>query len=110
MGGGGVPSIQSCRIHTGSRIFVRGFIAPGAKRFELNLLQGYNDGDDIAFHFNPRFDSRQIVKNHRRNGQWGQEENQPFPSHMPLIPGAPVDLQIACHHDKYTVRIKLLIY
>jgi len=110
MGGGGVPSIQSCRIHTGSRIFVRGFIAPGAKRFELNLLQGHNDGDDIAFHFNPRFDSRQIVKNHRRNGQWGQEENQPFPSHMPLIPGAPVDLQIACHHDKYTVRIKLLIY
>jgi len=103
MGGSAVPSIQSCRIHTGSRIFVRGFIPPGAHRFELNLLQGYSDGDDIAFHFNPRFDARQIVKNHRRNGQWGQEENQPFPTHMPLMPGTQIDLQITCQPDKYTV-------
>jgi hypothetical protein len=99
-----VPSIESCRIHTGSRIFVRGFISPGADRFELNLLQGYSDGDDIAFHFNPRFNTRTIVKNHRQNGQWGQEENQPFPSYMPLMPGQPIDLQIACHMDKYTVK------
>ncbi|CAF0929385.1 unnamed protein product [Rotaria sordida] len=101
--GSGVPSIQSCRIHTGSRIFVRGFIPPGANRFELNLLQGYSDSDDIAFHFNPRFDSRTIVKNYRRNNQWGQEENQPFPSYMPLIPGSSIDLQITCNTDKYTV-------
>ncbi|CAF0886370.1 unnamed protein product [Rotaria sordida] len=101
--GGGVPSIQSCRIQTGSRIFVRGYIPPGANRFELNLLQGYTDGDDIAFHFNPRFDVRTIVKNHRRNGQWGQEENQPFPSYMPLMPGTQIDLQITCNPDKYTV-------
>ncbi|CAF0895059.1 unnamed protein product [Rotaria sp. Silwood1] len=101
--GSGAPSIHSCRIHTGSRIFVRGFIPPGANRFELNLLQGYSDGDDIAFHFNPRFDSRTIVKNYRRNNQWGQEENQPFPSYMPLIPGSSIDLQITCNMDKYTV-------
>lgn len=69
----------------------------------MNLLQGYSDGDDVAFHFNPRFDSRTIVKNHRQNGQWGQEENQPFPSYMPLIPGSPIDLQIECNMDKYTV-------
>jgi len=106
MGSSGVPSIQRCTLHTGSRIFVRGFIPPGANRFELNLLQGYNDGDDIAFHFNPRFDVRQIVKNHRRNGQWGHEENQPFPTHMPLMPGTQIDLQIACLPDKYTVRDK----
>jgi len=102
-GGVGVPSIQSCRIHTGSRIFVRGYIQPGANRFELNLLQGYNDSDDIAFHFNPRFNERKIVKNYRRNGQWGQEENQPFPAYMPLVPGQQVDLQIACLPDRYTV-------
>ncbi|CAF0749374.1 unnamed protein product [Adineta steineri] len=99
----GIPSIQSCRINTGSRIFVQGFIPVGANRFELNLLQGYSDGDDIAFHFNPRFDTRTIVKNHRRNGQWGQEENQPFPHHMPLAPGAPIHLQISCQMDKYTI-------
>lgn len=100
---GGVPSIQSCRIHTGSRIFVRGFIPPGADRFELNFLQGYGDSDDIAFHFNPRFNTRTIVKNHRRNGQWGQEENQPFPAYMPLMPGTQIDLQITCNPDRYTV-------
>jgi len=102
-GGGGVPAIQSCRIHPGSRIFVRGFIPPGASRFELNLLQGYNDSDDVAFHFNPRFDTRTIVKNHRRNGQWGQEENQPFPSYMPLMPGTSIDLEIVCDMSKYTI-------
>lgn len=99
-----MPSIQSCRIHTGSRIFVRGVIPVGANRFEINLLEGFSDTDDIAFHFNPRFDSRQIVKNHRQNGQWGQEENQPFPSYMPLIQGSPIDLQISCERDRYTVR------
>lgn len=104
MGGSGVPSIQSCHIHLGSRIYVRGFITPGAKRFELNLLQGYNDTDDIAFHFNPRFDQRQIVKNHRRNGQWGSEENQPFPAYMPLVPGQQIELQILCQQDRYTVK------
>ncbi len=98
-----MPAIHSCRIYTGSRIFVRGFIHPGANRFELNLSQGYSDNDDIAFHFNPRFDTRIIVKNHRQNGQWGQEENQPFPSYMPLMPGSPIDLEIACNMDKYMV-------
>ena len=109
MGGGvGVPQIQSCNIYPGSRIFVRGYIPPGANRFELNLLQGYSDGDDVAFHFNPRFDTRTIVKNHRRYGQWGNEENQPFPTYMPLMPGVQIDLQIVCNPDKYIVRNKIL--
>lgn len=99
-----MPSIHACRIQTGSRIFVRGLIPLGANRFELNLLQGYSDTDDVAFHFNPRFDSRTIVKNHRENGEWGVEENQPFPQYMPLIPGSPIDLQITCNADRYTVR------
>ena len=101
--GGAVPSIQSCHIRTGSRIFVRGQIHPTAKRFELNFLQGHSDGSDIAFHFNPRFDSRTIVKNHRAHGQWGSEENQPFPGYMPLMPGAMVDLQVVCDPMKYLV-------
>ena len=70
----------------------------------MNFLQGYQDTDDVAFHFNPRFDQRTIVKNHRRNGQWGQEENQPFPPHMPLYPGAAIDLQITCSMDRYLVK------
>ena len=107
MHAGGVPSIQSCRIQTGSRIFVRGFLPPGANRFELNFLQGHSDSSDIAFHFNPRFDVRTIVKNHRQQGQWGNEENQPFPSHMPLMPGSPIDLQITCDPYKYLVRLAI---
>lgn len=102
-GGSGVPTIHSCHIHVGSRIFVRGHIHPNPNRFELNLLQGYSDSDDVAFHFNPRFDQRTIVKNHRRNGQWGSEENQPFPAYLPLTGGANIELQIACQPDRYTV-------
>ena len=88
--GGAVPSIQSCHIHTGSRIFVRGQIHPNAKRFELNFLQGHSDSSDI-------------VKNHRAHGHWGSEENQPFPNYMPLMPGAMIDLQVVCDPMKYLV-------
>lgn len=98
-----MSSIQPCHLNIGSRIFVRGYLPMNPNRFEFNFLQGYSDTDDIAFHFNPRFDTRTIVKNHRSRGVWGQEENQPFPPYVPLVPGAAVDLQVACLADRYTV-------
>jgi len=99
-----IGSIQPCHMHVGSRITLSGSISLDAKQFEINLLQGYSDADDIAFHFNLHFDSRTIVKNHRRNDQWGQEENQSFPSSMPLKPGSSFNLEITCYSDKYTVN------
>lgn len=38
----------------------------------MNLVCGHNE--DIAFHFNPRFHQRVIVRNSHIEGEWGDEE------------------------------------
>ena len=97
--GGGVPSIQSCRINMLVLVYLSEVL--------FHLVQ--NDSKLIYYKgHNPMVMTslfisilvliqRQIVKNHRQNGQWGQEENQPFPQYMPLMPGTQIDLQIACN-------------
>jgi len=105
MGSSSDGSIKPCNLHPGSRISVQGYINPGAQRFEVNLLHGYTEGSDVAFHFNPRFDQQQIVKNWRINGQWQQEENTPLPPWI-LTPGQPYDIHIYCHHDRYQVLVQ----
>jgi len=104
MGGGGDGSIKPCALYPGSRISLQGYINPGAQRFEVNLLHGYSEGSDVAFHFNPRFDQQQIVKNWRINGQWQQEENSPLPQWV-LVPGQPFNIHIYCHQDRYQVLV-----
>uniref|UniRef100_A0A803YF55 Galectin n=1 Tax=Meleagris gallopavo TaxID=9103 RepID=A0A803YF55_MELGA len=47
-------------------------------RFEINFLS--HPGDQIAFHFNPRFASSRIVCNSFLANHWGKEEvNKTFP-------------------------------
>ncbi|CAJ0599886.1 unnamed protein product [Cylicocyclus nassatus] len=48
--------------------------------WSLNLLGEGEDGEDILFHFNPRFGEKQIVRNSQIDGYWGEEEREgPFP-------------------------------
>nr|XP_011731549.1 galectin-9 [Macaca nemestrina] len=66
----------------------RPFAFPGP-RFAVNFQTGFS-GNDIAFHFNPRFeDGGYVVCNTRQNGSWGPEERK---MHMPLQKGMPFDL------------------
>ncbi|KAG7253783.1 hypothetical protein CRUP_008083, partial [Coryphaenoides rupestris] len=47
-------------------------------RFIINIG---HDSENLALHFNPRFDKNQIVCNSLLNGTWGEEhchKNQPF--------------------------------
>lgn len=41
--------------------------------FEVNLQTGLYDGDNIAFHYNPRF-GQYVYLNTFRNGNWEKEE------------------------------------
>ena len=43
-------------------------------RFAINLSCGPSPDDDIAFHFNPRFNVGVVVRNTRQGGAWGTEE------------------------------------
>lgn len=54
-------------------------------RFSINLSTGSDSDADLALHFNPRFDRRVIIRNHRIKSKWGVEEIvslQPFPFHI----------------------------
>lgn len=46
--------------------------------FSVNFEANANayQGNDIAFHFDIRFDQRSVVRNTRLNGEWGIEEIQ----------------------------------
>ncbi|XP_066437216.1 galectin-4-like isoform X1 [Eleutherodactylus coqui] len=66
-------------IAEGKRVTIQGQAHSNPKRFAVNFIC-YNN--DIAFHFNPRFDEKNvIVCNTMQGGNWGSEErrqNMPF--------------------------------
>ncbi|XP_047677583.1 galectin-3b [Tachysurus fulvidraco] len=75
---------------------------PDAKKFSINLLRN----EDIAFHFNPRFEEDGInvlVRNSMINSEWGAEERT-APS-FPFIHGQPFEVKILCTPDEYKVAV-----
>ncbi|XP_053123637.1 galectin-9-like [Hemicordylus capensis] len=70
-------------------------------RFSINLL--CQNGDDIAFHFNPRFDEGQVVVCNTRQGKcWGSEKR--FPK-IPIQEDADFDLKIHGNNQCYEVFV-----
>uniref|UniRef100_A0A3B4E717 Galectin n=1 Tax=Pygocentrus nattereri TaxID=42514 RepID=A0A3B4E717_PYGNA len=71
-------------------------------RFDINI----HKGDDIAFHFNPRFNedgNQVIVRTTRIEGVWGPEERElPF---FPFSPGKPFEIKIFCTSSDYRVEV-----
>lgn len=49
------------------------------------------DGSDVAFHFNPRFNEKVIVRNSFIDQRWGREERKL--DHFPFIPGQPFEVR-----------------
>jgi hypothetical protein len=69
------PVLPCTRVITGGlnydkEIQIIGLVLEHWKRFEVNLI----NIDDIALHFNPRFEENCIVFNTQRNERWGNEE------------------------------------
>ena len=81
-----------------------GRVNNNASRFEFNLLTGTHNGADVAFHFNPRFDQREAVRNSCQGGGWGPEEKQ---GGFPLQPGQQFEIQIICFPEHYQVKLRL---
>nr|XP_009937838.1 PREDICTED: galectin-3 [Opisthocomus hoazin] len=66
----------------------------------------FKKGNDIAFHFNPRFkeDNRKvIVCNSRFHNNWGKEERTA--PRFPFEAGKPFKLQILCEVDHFKVAV-----
>ncbi|XP_017650702.1 galectin-9 isoform X2 [Nannospalax galili] len=78
-------------LYPSKSITVSGTILPNAKRFHINL----RSGTDIAFHLNPRFDEKAVVRNTQINNSWGPEERS-LPGKMPFIRGQSFLVWIIC--------------
>jgi len=88
-------------VFPGRVIYIDGRSNNNASRFEFNLLTGTNPGADVAFHFNPRFDQRESVRNSCQGGGWGAEEKD---GGFPLVAGEQFEIQLICFPEHYQVN------
>ncbi|XP_054565076.1 galectin-9-like [Eptesicus fuscus] len=71
-------------------------------RFIVNFQTGFSD-NDIAFHFNPRFEeSGYVVCNTKQKGRWGQEERK---MHMPFQMGIPFEIRFLVQSSGFQVMV-----
>ncbi|XP_077141591.1 galectin-4-like [Ranitomeya variabilis] len=93
-------------ISEGKRVTIQGQAHSHAKRFAINFI---NYSNDIAFHFNPRFDEGNvIVCNTMQSNSWGSEERK---SHMPFHRNGYFDIaiQVMGHAFQVTVNGQYLL-
>ncbi|KFP89941.1 Galectin-3, partial [Apaloderma vittatum] len=83
-------------------ITITGSVNPNPTRFSLD----FKKGNDIAFHFNPRFteeSKKVIVCNSMFHNNWGREERTA--PRFPFEAGKPFKLQILCEADHFKVAV-----
>ncbi|XP_041903637.1 galectin-3 [Corvus kubaryi] len=83
-------------------ITITGTVNPNPNRFSLDFKRG----DDVAFHFNPRFNEdhkKVIVCNSKFQNNWGKEERTA--PRFPFEAGKPFKLQILCETDHFKVAV-----
>ena len=84
----------------GKVVYIEG-TAPTSGRFAVNFISVLNS-DDIAFHFNPRFNQDVVVRNTFRNGEWGPEERD---GGFPFTAGEEFSLIFVCQDYGYEVAV-----
>ncbi|NXH65318.1 LEG3 protein, partial [Rhabdornis inornatus] len=83
-------------------ITITGTVKPNPDRFSLDFKRG----NDVAFHFNPRFNEdhkKVIVCNSKFQDNWGKEERTA--PRFPFEAGKPFKLQILCETDHFKVAV-----
>ncbi|KAM8814410.1 galectin-9 [Rhynchonycteris naso] len=90
-------------LQDGLEITVNGTVLYSSEnRFAVNFQTGYSN-DDIAFHFNPRFEEGgYVVCNTKQKGCWGSEERK---RQMPFQMGNPFDLRFLVQSSGFQVTV-----
>ncbi|XP_037665667.1 galectin-9 isoform X6 [Choloepus didactylus] len=90
-------------LQDGLQIHVNGKVLySSGTRFSVNLQTGFSE-NNIAFHFNPRFeDGGYVVCNTKQNGSWGHEERK---RQMPFQMGKPFELQFLVQCSGFRVVV-----
>ncbi|XP_039270432.2 galectin-9-like [Styela clava] len=95
-----VPLNVNVSLRPGFMVYING--TPNGGRFSVNF-KGPRP-DDHALHFNPRFDSGNIVvRNTKRNGMWEAEERAS--NGFPFMMGQPFELIILCQQHQYKIAV-----
>ncbi|XP_051849165.1 galectin-9-like isoform X3 [Antechinus flavipes] len=87
-------------LYPSRNIIVSGSILLTANMFTINLICG----NDIAFHLNPRFTEKAVVRNTKINYTWGSEERS-LPGFMPFTQGQPFTILIRCEMHCFKVSV-----
>ncbi|XP_035889263.1 galectin-9-like [Phyllostomus discolor] len=91
-------------LQEGLQITVNGIVHQSSEtRFVVNFQTGFSD-QDIAFHFNPRFEEGggYVVCNTRQRGTWGTEERK---MQMPFQRGNPFELCFLVQSKEFQVTV-----
>ncbi|XP_045692900.1 galectin-9-like isoform X2 [Phyllostomus hastatus] len=90
-------------LQEGLQITVTGTVhQSSATRFVVNFQTGFSD-QDIAFHFNPRFEEGgYVVCNTKQKGSWGTEERK---MQMPFQRGNPFQLCFLVQSKEFQVMV-----
>ncbi|RWS03657.1 galectin-8-like protein [Dinothrombium tinctorium] len=89
------------QVKPGLLIDIRGRVKDKASR-QINFLDELKE--EIAFHFNPRFNERCVARNSCLNDEWGEEEEEPR-NVLPFQCGYPFQLLILVTHECYKVAV-----
>ncbi|XP_010640647.1 galectin-9 isoform X2 [Fukomys damarensis] len=90
-------------LREGLQITVQGaLLQSNTNRFSVNLQSGFSD-NDIALHFNPRFEEGgYVVCNTKQNGNWGPEERK---IQMPFQKGKAFELCFLVQRQEFKVTV-----
>ncbi|KAF7205153.1 galectin-2-like [Nothobranchius furzeri] len=91
--------VNSMTFREGQEFKVRVRPNSGCNSFAINI--GHNP-ENIALHFNPRFDSNSIVCNHLSGGSWGEEHREGF---LPFSRGEESKFYITLSSDHFYIRL-----
>ncbi|XP_063788486.1 grifin [Pseudophryne corroboree] len=84
----------------GWSVIVKGETSSSENDFEINFLT--DSGDQIAFHFNPRFSESSIVCNSFLSSHWGQEERT---DSFPIEANEPFQIEIYSDRENFQVYV-----
>ncbi|KAM9493163.1 uncharacterized protein Hap1MRO34_003470 isoform 1-T1 [Clarias gariepinus] len=98
-----LPYIGSIKneIRPDMALLFHGAVSDHGKSFEINLLTGDSDSDDVAFHISPQT-GKSVTLNSFINGSWETEE---YASSNPFTKGAPFHLFLVIQSEGYQVCV-----
>uniref|UniRef100_A0A665UIN6 Galectin n=1 Tax=Echeneis naucrates TaxID=173247 RepID=A0A665UIN6_ECHNA len=93
-------------VSAGQGVWPGGNPSQPACLFFSRITLDLSTANDIAFHFNPRFNesgSKVIVRNSRVGKKWGKEERAL--QHFPFVQGQPFEIKILCTNREFKVAV-----